>query len=107
MIIRVFRAHVRTGKAAEFKTQVREVSVPLVRAQKGLLMYLAGEPLPSEDEEFVMVTLWDDLNSLKAFAGQEWWKSVIPDSEIPLLERTEVQHYTVHSSSDLPFAREG
>lgn len=105
MIIRVFRARVRTGQAAEFKQQVREVSVPLVRAQKGMLMYLAGEPLPSETDEFVMVTLWDNLDSLKAFAGEEWWNSVIPDAEIPLLERTEVHHYAVHSISEFPALR--
>ena len=39
MIVRVFRARVRPGKKAEFEQTVRQHSIPLVEAQKGLITY--------------------------------------------------------------------
>ncbi len=36
MIIRVFRAKARPGKAAEFEAKTRQWSVPQVKAQRGL-----------------------------------------------------------------------
>lgn len=98
MIVRIFRAQVRAGQSAEFQRRVEQLSIPLVNAQKGILMYYAGKPMDSNPGEFVMVTVWDDLASLKAFVGEDWRQAVIPEQELPLLEETFVHHYEVFGS---------
>ncbi len=99
MIVRIFRARVRAGQLVEFQRRVEQLSIPLVKGQKGMLMYYAGKPMDSGPGEFVMVTVWEDLASLKAFAGEDWSRAVIPEQELPLLEETFVHHYEVFGSS--------
>ncbi len=55
--------------------------------------------MESSPEEFVMVTIWESLAHLKAFAGEDWNHSVIPEPELPLLVETFVHHYQVIDSS--------
>lgn len=99
MIIRVFRAKTHPGKQAEFEAKVKELSIPLVRSQKGLLAFFSGRPMASTPDEFVMVTVWKDLESLKAFAGMDWNVSVIPEPERPLLQANLIHHYEMIDSS--------
>ena len=93
MIIRVFRAKVRPGKQREFERLVKEQSIPLVKRQRGVLAEYAGRPVGSNSNEFTFVSVWKDLEDLKAFAGKDWEKSVIPPDELPLLEETFVHHF--------------
>ncbi len=101
MIVRVFRAKPRAGKQAEFKRKVEELSIPLVKRQTGMVAYFAGKPLDTDSDEFVMVTVWNSVPDLKAFAGDNWQKAVIPEEELPLLKETTVHHYDVFGSSSL------
>jgi len=99
MIVRVFRAKVRPGSTADFEAAAREQSIPLLRAAGGLVSWWAGRPL-GETGEFVVVTVWRDLQSLQRFAGPDWQREgVIPAGELPLLEGTVLHHYEVFDSS--------
>lgn len=93
MIIRVFRAKIREGKVSEFKRMVREQSIPWLASTNGMLGYFAGEPLGDEEREFVMVTLWRDLDSLKGFGGENWKTPVVTKDEAPLVEEMVAHHY--------------
>jgi len=93
MIIRVFRAKVRPGKADEFERLVREQSVPMVKKQRGVIAVYAGRPVGSNSNEFTVTSVWKDLTDIKAFAGKDWEKSVIPPDELPLLEETYIHHF--------------
>src|SRR5579859_4714954 len=99
MIIRVFRAQPKRGQSVDFESKARALSVPLVKKQPGLVAYFPGKPLDDENGDFVMITVWDSIESLKAFAGDDFNAAVIPAEEIPLLESTSVQHYTVYEDS--------
>lgn len=99
MIVRVFRAQVRPGATADFEAAIREHSIPLVQGADGLVSWCAGRPL-GQRGEFVMVTVWRDLESLREFAGPDWQREgVIPAAELPLLEGTVLHHYEVFDSS--------
>lgn len=65
----------------------------LVKAQPGMVGFYSGRPMGAASDEFVMVTVWDNLASLQAFAGTDWNRSVIPEPERPLLAESSVQHY--------------
>ena len=100
MVIRVFRAHVQPGRQADFEAMARRLSVPLVRKQKGLLGFYAGRPLVHSKDEFVMVTLWDSVDSIRAFVGPDWEQAVVPEEERPVLVDSFVHHYEAYATSE-------
>jgi quinol monooxygenase YgiN len=93
MIIRVFRARIRKDRISDFKKLVKEQSIPWLEKTDGMLAYFPGEPLERNEQEFLMVTLWRDLDSLEAFAGPDWSDPVVTEDESPLVEAMFADHY--------------
>lgn len=93
MIIRVFRARIRKGCIEEFRQLVRTQSIPWLRESEGMLGYFPGEPIENSDREFVMITLWRDLESVRKFAGTRWDRPVVTEDEKPLVEAMYADHY--------------
>ncbi len=93
MILQVFRAKIRKGKEEEFKKKVREQSLPRLRSQDGMANAFPGAPFSETESEFVMVTLWRDLDALKIFLGENWEKPMVSPDEAPLVEEMSVRHY--------------
>jgi heme-degrading monooxygenase HmoA len=100
MVIRVFRAHVQPGRQADFEAMARRLSVPLVRKQKGLLGFYAGRPLGHSKDEFVMVTFWDSVESIRTSVGPDWEQAVVPEEERPVLVDSFVHHYEAYATSE-------
>jgi quinol monooxygenase YgiN len=99
MIVRVFRATVRSGSADEFEDVVRNITMTRFRTAPGLLWWSAGRPLGTAGE-FCVVTMWEDLESLQQFAGPDWQReAIIPADALPLLEDTVLHHYELFGSS--------
>ena len=99
MIIRVFRARLKPGKRPTFERLCNVVSLPLMRGQPGMLAASITQPAPRREGEFALVSVWRDLESLKAFAGESWQAAVILPSEADLLEEAWVEHYDESYSS--------
>jgi quinol monooxygenase YgiN len=92
MIVRVFRARVLSGKQDQWQQQVEKHSVTWLSSQKGMLGYFPGKPL-GDERDFVMVSLWQDLASLKEAVGEDWSQSVLLEDEASLVEAVSVEHY--------------
>jgi transposase/quinol monooxygenase YgiN len=92
VIIRVFRAGLRPGKLAAFARVYEDYSRPMMRAASGCLAERAGPPAGRRDE-FVIVSVWRDLESLKAFAGEAWQEAIILPGEAVLLHTASVRHF--------------
>jgi quinol monooxygenase YgiN len=93
MIVRIFRAKIRESQVSAFKRMVQEQSIPWLESSEGMLGYFPGEPFGDNKQEFVMITLWRDLESLKAFAGSQWDNPVVTQDEEPLVEKMFAEHY--------------
>lgn len=93
MIIRIFRARLRPGKRAAFVRLCETVSMPIMRAQAGCLTVHIGEPTARRPDEFAVISVWRDLESLQAFAGERWREATIMPGEADLLEVARVEHY--------------
>jgi quinol monooxygenase YgiN len=105
MIIRVFRAKIRKGRVSDFKKMVKEQSIPWLEKSDGMLGYFPGAPFGENDQEFLMVSLWRDLDSLKAFAGSDWNHPVVTEEEAPLVATMIADHYLGFGKDDrLKFA---
>jgi hypothetical protein len=85
VIIRVFRPTIHPGKEREFEAFLRDTAIPLVSRQAGLV----------SSTEYVYVTVWEDVESIRAFAGERWQEAVITPEEEHLLKDTWIGHYEV------------
>jgi heme-degrading monooxygenase HmoA len=93
MIIRVFRPTIQPGKAAEFEAFLRDTAVPLVSRQAGLVAQHAGRSRDPSSNEYLFITVWEDVESIRAFAGERWQEAVIAPEEEHLLKETWIGHY--------------
>jgi heme-degrading monooxygenase HmoA len=95
MIIRVFRPTIHPGKENEFESFLRDTAVPLVSRQPGLVAQHVGRPCGPSSSAYVYVTIWEDVDSIQAFAGERWQDAVIAPEEEHLLRDTSIEHYEV------------
>jgi heme-degrading monooxygenase HmoA len=95
VIIRVFRPTIYPGKESEFESFLRKTAVPLVSRQPGLVAQHVGRPRDPSSTEYLYVTVWEDVESIRAFAGERWQEAVIAPDEEHLLKDTWIGHYDV------------
>ena len=94
MIIRVFRCTPKPGAVDELERLAREVSVPFVDSQAGLVARYTGRGTGATGHELLMISVWQDLDALKSMTGEDWESEVIPDERISeLIEESSVRHY--------------
>jgi heme-degrading monooxygenase HmoA len=63
----------------------------LCRSSRGSLH--VGRPRDSSSREYLFITVWEDVESIRAFAGERWQEAVIAPDEEHLLKDTWIQHY--------------
>src|SRR2546421_7410909 len=93
MIIRVFHVQVQPGMRGDFERFLREVAIPKLQAQAGLLQLHVGTPMEETPDEFAVILMWKHLASLQAFTGPQWREAVILPEEALLLKSTRLHHY--------------
>jgi heme-degrading monooxygenase HmoA len=98
VIIRVFRPTIHPGKELEFEAFLRDTALPLVSRQSGLVAQHVGKPRDPSSTEYVYVTVWEDVESIRAFAGEHWQEAVITPDEEHLLKDTWIGHYEVFTT---------
>ena len=101
MVARTWKGAVRIADAEAYADYLRETGVAEYAATPGnrgvwMLRRDAGE----DRTEYQMVTLWDSLEAVKAFAGEEYEVAVFyPEDDRFLVEReTRATHYEVVES---------
>jgi len=93
MIMRIFQVVTRPGKEAEFSKFFHETAIPLMKGTDGIVSVLPGAPRPDSPREFSFVMIWKDLQSLKAFAGENYQDPHIDPAEATLVESRSIKHY--------------
>lgn len=91
LILRIFRARIFPDKKETFSAWLRDEAVPSTRAQLGLVDCWTGEPRHTEDDEFVFVSVWRDVQSLQAFRDLDD-PGIRPD-EADIIREASVDHY--------------
>ena len=94
MIIRIFRARPKPHMADELTELIEDVSVPFVDQQPGLIARYAGRGIGATGDELVMISVWDNLESMKNMTGDNWETVVIPDPrEAERIADSSVTHF--------------
>lgn len=88
-VMRVFRARPSPGCDQDLSQRLVTESVRLVADRDGLLGHIAAGPV---DDWFLFVTLWRDAAAVRAFGGDDWEQSVLPDGYDELLDEHHVEH---------------
>ena len=91
-IIRVFRVLAKPGLVEALEQRLHENVVPEVAAAVGLVAYYAGRP-HGDSREFVMVTVREDLDAVRTFAGGDYEKPVVYADTAELIEEMSLHHY--------------
>ena len=103
MIARMWKGAVRTADADEYVTYIAETGLAeyvQTPGNRGAWMLRRDE---GELTEFITFTLWDSLDAVKAFAGEDYETAVYyPEDERFLVRQSDVcEHYEV-AAHDAP-----
>jgi len=102
MIARVWHGSTKPEHADAYESHLKPELLPGLRQKKGfrgsyLLRRAAGDEI-----EFITIILWDSIDDVRAIAGPDYEKAVIPEDRLPLLTRYDARaaHYDVVSTSE-------
>ena len=96
MILRLWRGWTSRENADAFEARVRTHAPTLAKSQGFQSMRLLRTDGEAESE-FVTLTCFDSMDDIRAFAGDDYAKAVIPDALRLLVTRVEpvVGHFSV------------
>ncbi|MFC3616037.1 antibiotic biosynthesis monooxygenase family protein [Lutimaribacter marinistellae] len=93
MIVRIFRAVIFDEKIDEFRTFMLETALPLMKAQPGLVSISPCLPRRENPNEFCLVMVWETVEALAAFAGEDWQKPHVHPDEAGIVKERFLHHY--------------
>ena len=93
MLIRIFRVKINPEHRAEFEPKFETVSVSAVQIQKGFVSVNIGKPSKWAPDEYVMISKWEDKESLRQFIGEAWNEAHIPEGMEKYVSKCWVHHY--------------
>ena len=93
MIMRIFQVVTRPGKEKEFAKFFHETAIPLMKGTKGIVSVLPGAPRAESPREFSFVMVWEDIEALKAFVGEDYTNAHVDPAEAELVESRSIKHY--------------
>ncbi len=101
MIVRMWHGRVPNEKAAAYRAFLNKRAIPDYKSVKGNISVHILERPEREVTHFVTLTMWKDMDSIRAFAGQDVEKAkYYPEDKDFLLEfEPEVVHYVVVGKS--------
>lgn len=95
MIVRLWRGEVGTGKADTYEQLMIRRAIPDYRAVKGNMgAWCLRRPM-GDTVEFMMLTMWRDLDSVRSFAGEQVTRARYYDFDAAYLLALpeEVEHF--------------
>jgi heme-degrading monooxygenase HmoA len=101
MMVRMWHGRVPTVKAKAYREFLNERAIPDYRSVAGNLSVHILEREEGEVTHFITLTFWQDLESIRAFAGEpiERAKYYPEDKDFLLEFEPEVVHYRVVGQS--------
>lgn len=100
MIARIWKGEVPLDRSDEYLTRMRDVAIPDYQSTDGNRGAFALRRLHKDRAEFLMLTFWDSLESIKAFAGDDISvaKYYDFDAEVLLEMVPSVDHYEIYDA---------
>jgi heme-degrading monooxygenase HmoA len=101
MILRMWRGWTRTEDAEAYADYILGTGIEEYKATPGNRAAHIVSRLDGERTEFLTISLWDNLESIVGFAGEDIERAVFyPEDDEFLIDReTTVSHYVVHEQA--------
>jgi heme-degrading monooxygenase HmoA len=93
MITRIFRITIEPLLREEFELKFSSISVKAVQQAKGSIAVKIAKPTKWMPDEYVMISEWDNEESLKQFAGENWNEAHIPVGMEKFIIKCSTHHY--------------
>ena len=100
-ILRVFEVCAIPGEAENLVQKLAETSVTVVKDKPGNMGYFFGKQLYSDDLDFVFISVWKDMESVKSHFGADWQHSFLPEGYEEIIESCSVKHIEFDGKLDL------
>ena len=99
MIARIWRGHTEAAKADEYLDYLRATGVEQTRATAGNRGVRILRRIGDGRAEFLFISFWDSLESIRAFAGEDIERAVYypKDTEYLLELEPTVAHYETYA----------
>ncbi|MEL7536241.1 MAG: antibiotic biosynthesis monooxygenase [Pseudomonadota bacterium] len=94
-ILRVFEVRAKPGNGEALKRKLSDTSVTVVDGKPGNLGYFFGKVLCANQDDFIFVSMWKDLESIRALFGETWEQSFLPEGYSELIESCSIKHIEV------------
>ena len=91
-ILRMFEVRTKPGCAQTLLDNFATTSANVVRGQPGNLGYFFGECVQGGDDVVLFVSVWENLDAVKAQFGGDWQTSYLPDGYEDLIEACSIRH---------------
>jgi heme-degrading monooxygenase HmoA len=100
MVIRIWRGWTRVEDAAAYRDYMTRVALPAYAGVDGNTAVYMTHRHDGEREEFAMITVWESIDAVRRFAGDDPEQAVFyPDDDVYLVDREwTVRHYDVYGS---------
>jgi heme-degrading monooxygenase HmoA len=100
MIVRIWRGWTRTADADAYRDYMTRVALPGYSEVPGNVAVYMTTRRDGDRQEFAMITIWQSLDAVRAFAGDDPTRAVFyPDDDTFLVDRERtVTHYDVYGS---------
>ena len=97
MIARIWRGAVRAGDAAAYASYIQQTGIEAYKATPGNRGAWMLRRDDGDRTEFITLSLWDSVDAIKAFAGEDIEAAVLyPEDERYLIDgESSVTHYEV------------
>jgi heme-degrading monooxygenase HmoA len=97
MIIREWRGRASAEQTEAYPDHFHQVVVPELRGRAGFLGAYLGRRLDDDEIEFVVLTRWESMEAIKAFAGEDPARAVVDARAAATLRDFDatVQHFDV------------
>jgi heme-degrading monooxygenase HmoA len=103
MIARIWHGHTKPKDADAYEAMLKPELLPGISKVKGYKgSYLLRRDAGSE-VEFITIMLWDSIDAIRAFAGQDYEISIVPEERRKYLSRHDAKaaHYQIASTHNL------
>ena len=106
MIARIWHGWTKPENADAYEAHLKPELLPALSEKKGFQRsYLLRRPV-GDEVEFITIILWDSLADVRAVAGEDYERAIIPEDRLPLLSRHDARaaHYEVVTTVERPTA---
>lgn len=96
-VLRIFEVRTKQGCVDKLLENFATTSADVVRDQPGNKGYFFGRCVQGGEDAVLFVSVWKDLDAVKAHFGEDWESSYLPSGYEDLIDECSIRHFDLSS----------